>query len=57
MPEIMKKTSWTFLTNHSHVIVCLVRDPEMRVRIVQGDGSVSADRVWTLTQLGGGAAE
>ncbi|MBT8036028.1 MAG: winged helix-turn-helix domain-containing protein [Verrucomicrobiae bacterium] len=28
----MKKTNWTFLTNHSHVIICLVRDPEMRVR-------------------------
>ncbi|MBT8044963.1 MAG: winged helix-turn-helix transcriptional regulator, partial [Verrucomicrobiae bacterium] len=27
-----KKTNWTFLTNHSHVIICLVRDPEMRVR-------------------------
>ncbi len=32
MPEATKKTSWTFLTNHSHVIICLVRDPEMRVR-------------------------
>ncbi|MCC5949617.1 MAG: winged helix-turn-helix transcriptional regulator [Nitriliruptoraceae bacterium] len=24
--------SWTFLTNHSHVLICLVRDPEQRVR-------------------------
>jgi DNA-binding MarR family transcriptional regulator len=23
---------WTFLSNHSHVIICLARDPEMRVR-------------------------
>ena len=23
---------WTFLTNHSHVIICLIRDPELRVR-------------------------
>ena len=23
---------WTFLTNHSHVIICLVRDPGLRVR-------------------------
>ena len=27
-----KKTGWTFLTNHMHVIICLVRDPELRVR-------------------------
>ena len=29
-----KKTQWTFLTNHSHVIICLIRDPEMRIRDV-----------------------
>ncbi len=23
---------WTFLTNHSHVLVCLVNDPGMRMR-------------------------
>lgn len=26
--------SWTFLTNHAHVLVCLLRDPEMRMRDV-----------------------
>jgi hypothetical protein len=26
--------SWTFLTNHSHVLICLARDPEMRLRDV-----------------------
>ena len=25
---------WTFLTNHSHVLVCIVRDPEIRLRDV-----------------------
>ncbi len=24
--------SWTFLTNHSHVLICLARDPNLRVR-------------------------
>ena len=24
--------SWTFLSNHSHVIICLARDPEVRIR-------------------------
>lgn len=23
---------WTFLTNHAHVVVCLVKDPTMRIR-------------------------
>lgn len=32
MAKEVKKSSWTFLTNHSHVIICLVRDPELRVR-------------------------
>jgi DNA-binding MarR family transcriptional regulator len=25
-------SGWTFLSNHSHVIICLARDPEMRLR-------------------------
>lgn len=25
---------WTFLTNHSHVLICLWRDPEVRLRDV-----------------------
>jgi DNA-binding transcriptional ArsR family regulator len=25
-------SSWTFLTNHAHVLVCLSQDPELRVR-------------------------
>ncbi|HEX8524369.1 MAG TPA: winged helix-turn-helix domain-containing protein [Tepidisphaeraceae bacterium] len=33
-----QKPSWTFLTNHSHVLICLWRDPESRLRDV-------ADRV------------
>lgn len=26
------KTGWTFLTNHSHVLLCLARNPAMRMR-------------------------
>jgi DNA-binding transcriptional ArsR family regulator len=26
--------SWTFLTNHAHVLLCFARDPEMRLRDV-----------------------
>jgi DNA-binding MarR family transcriptional regulator len=25
---------WTFLTNHAHVLLCLARDPEIRLRDV-----------------------
>lgn len=30
--------SWTFLTNHAHVLLCIARDPEIRLKEV-------ADRV------------
>lgn len=28
--------SWTFLTNHAHVLICLARNPEARLRDVAG---------------------
>jgi DNA-binding IclR family transcriptional regulator len=27
-----KKPTWTFLTNHGHVLLCIVRDPTIRSR-------------------------
>ena len=30
--ETSPPATWTFLTNHTHVIVCLSRDPAMTVR-------------------------
>lgn len=30
----VEQPSWTFLTNHSHVLLCLVQDPEARMRDV-----------------------
>ncbi|HEU4513496.1 MAG TPA: winged helix-turn-helix domain-containing protein [Nocardioidaceae bacterium] len=30
----MKAGEWTFLSNHGHVLVCLARDPEVRMRDV-----------------------
>lgn len=37
---VVEKTngSWTFLSNHAHVLVCLARDPDVRLRDI-------ADRV------------
>ncbi len=28
----MATTSWTFLTNHSHVLLCLAQNPSTRIR-------------------------
>ena len=35
-PEITtpKQASWTFLTNHSHVLICLALEPDMLLREV-----------------------
>ena len=34
MPGGSDKPSWTFFTNHGHVLVCLAGDPELRTRDV-----------------------
>ena len=34
MTEKKKDAPWTFLTNHSHVLLCLADDSEMRMRDV-----------------------
>lgn len=28
------RATWTFLSNHAHTLICLARDPEMRLRDV-----------------------
>lgn len=33
-PPNSKQNSWTFLSNHGHVLVCLARDPYLRLRDV-----------------------
>jgi len=32
MAEPTDAATWTFLTNHAHVLVCLARDPDLRQR-------------------------
>lgn len=32
VPGSDSPSSWTFLTNHAHVLVCLARDPGIRTR-------------------------
>lgn len=43
----MAERSWTFLTNHAHVLLCLTRSPEARVREVAEDVGIS-DRMVQL---------
>jgi len=33
-PSLETTPHWTFLTNHSHVLICLDRDPHVRLRDV-----------------------
>ena len=30
------RASWTFLSNHAHVLLCIGRDPEIRIRDIAG---------------------
>jgi DNA-binding MarR family transcriptional regulator len=29
---VSPEATWTFLTNHAHVLLCIARDPEVRLR-------------------------
>jgi len=40
--------SWTFLTNHSHVLICLTRDPEQRVRDISEQVGITDRAVQTI---------
>jgi DNA-binding transcriptional ArsR family regulator len=31
-PGANTQSRWTFLTNHTHILLCLARDPELRIR-------------------------
>ena len=33
-PAPRPRASWTYLSNHSHVLICLARDPDARLRDV-----------------------
>lgn len=34
-------SSWTFLTNHSHVLLCLAKDPSMRIRDISHEVGIT----------------
>ncbi len=33
-PELPPEAGWTFLSNHAHVLLCIAREPETRLRDV-----------------------
>jgi predicted transcriptional regulator len=34
-------SGWTFLTNHAHVLLCVARDPDARLRDVASDVGIT----------------
>jgi len=45
-------SSWTFLTNHLHVLACLARDPQLRIRdVADVIGITERATVQILSQL------
>ncbi|WP_319560072.1 winged helix-turn-helix domain-containing protein [Marispirochaeta sp.] len=39
--EQNKSGSWTFLTNHSHVLLCLLRNPSVRIRDIAREVNIT----------------
>jgi DNA-binding MarR family transcriptional regulator len=46
--ETAEGVRWTFLTNHSHVLICLARDPEMRLRDVATEVGITERAVQAI---------
>ena len=43
-----KKLAWTFLSNHAHVLVCLARDPDARLRDVAEQVGITERAVFKI---------
>lgn len=43
MPDAPR--SWTFLSNHAHVLVCLAADPDSRLRDIAAEVGITERRV------------
>ncbi len=42
--------SWTFLTNHSHVLICIAADPEARMRDIAGKVGITERAVQRIVE-------
>lgn len=45
---VADRPGWTFLSNHAHVLVCLSRDPEARLRDVAAEVGITERRATTI---------
>jgi Winged helix-turn-helix DNA-binding len=43
-------TSWTFLTNHARVLLCISRDPGIRLREIAGTVGVTERSAYAIVQ-------
>ena len=43
-----KERTWTFLSNHAHVLVCLARDPDTRLRDVAEQVGITERAVFKI---------
>ena len=46
----MPLSDWTFLSNHSHVLICLARNPEARMRDVAENVGITERAVQRIVQ-------
>ncbi len=44
----VNEKTWTFLSNHSHVLVCLARDPDTRLRDVAEQVGITERAVFKI---------
>lgn len=42
------RASWTFLSNHAHVLVCIARDPDIRLRDVADQVGITERAVFRI---------
>jgi len=45
---VTDRQGWTFLSNHAHVLVCLARDPEARLRDIANEVGITERRTTTI---------
>jgi DNA-binding transcriptional ArsR family regulator len=43
-------TSWTFLTNHARVLLCISRDPGIRLRDIAGRVGITERSAYSIVQ-------
>lgn len=48
--EPKSRSSWTFFSNHTHVIACLARDPDMVLREVSYEVGITERAVQRIVQ-------